>query len=180
MQSVAGCAAPPLAGVVASAAATALTAVPTKVAANTCQAPIDVALLLDQLNAWRSQGQSCGKSPRPIAPPLRWELTLAHSAQAYADELAQRDLLSHVGVGGGGLRDRFKHSGYLIGRAGENLAAGQDDLDEALQTWHTSAGHCDNLMQPDFLDVGLACAVGPGTYQRYWVMHLGRSVINLP
>ncbi len=148
--------------------------------ANSCQAPVDVAWLLAQLNALRSQGQSCGEVPRPAAPPLRWEPKLAHSAQAFAAELAQRDGLSHVGAGGGGLRERFKRSGYLFARAGENLAAGQEELDEALQVWLNSASHCDNLMQPEFRDVGLACAVGPGTYQRYWVLHLGRSAINFP
>jgi uncharacterized protein YkwD len=148
--------------------------------ANSCQAPVNVAWLLDQLNAWRSQGQSCGGVPKPAAPPLRWEPKLAHSAQAFATELAQRDGLSHVGTGGGGLRERFKRSGYLIARAGENLAAGQEELDEALQVWLDSAAHCNNLMQAEFRDVGLACAIGPGAYQRYWVMHLGRSVVTFP
>jgi uncharacterized protein YkwD len=141
---------------------------------------VDVAWLLGQLNALRSQGQSCGEVPMPAAPPLRWESRLARSAQSFATELAQRDVLSHVGANGGGLRERFKRSGYLIARAGENLAAGQDEWDEVLQVWLNSAVHCDNLMQPEFRDVGLACSVGPGAYQRYWVMHLGRSVSNFP
>ncbi|MGS0758285.1 CAP domain-containing protein, partial [Roseateles sp. GG27B] len=68
----------------------------------------------------------------------------------------------------------------MIARAGENLAAGQEELDEALQVWLNSASHCDNLMQAEFRDVGLACAVGPGAYQRYWVMHLGRSAVTFP
>lgn len=153
---------------------------PVAAAASACLAPIDVTWLLDQLNGARSQGQSCGGAPKPAAPPLRWEPKLAHSAQAFADELAQRDVLSHVGAAGGSLRARFKRSGYLTARAGENLAAGQEDLDEVLQVWRHSAMHCDNLMQPDFLDVGLACAVGPGAYERYWVMHLGRSTVTLP
>ena len=153
---------------------------PINAPANSCQAPVDVAWLLDQLNALRSQGQMCGSVTRPAAPPLHWEPKLARSAQAYADELAQRDVLSHVGATGGGLRERFKRSGYLIARAGENLAAGQEELDEALQIWLNSASHCDNLLQAEFRDVGLACAVGPGVYRRYWVLHLGRSAVIFP
>lgn len=173
--SMAACAEPALAEAMPAAVAASANA-----PAYSCQAPVDVAWLLDQLNALRRQGQLCGSVARPAAPPLRWEPKLARSAQDFATELAQRDVLSHVGVDGSGIRQRFKRSGYLIARAGENLAAGQDDLDEALQSWLASAGHCDNLMQPDFRDVGLACAVGPGAYRQYWVMHLGRSVSNLP
>ena len=177
-QSMAARAEPVLAEAVPAAAA--VSAASDSAPANSCQAPVDVAGLLAQLNALRSQGQLCGSVARPAAPPLRWEPKLARSAQGFAAELAQRGELSHVGAGGGGLRERFKRSGYLIARAGENLAAGQDELDEAVQVWLSSAAHCDNLMQPDFRDVGLACAVGPGAYRQYWVMHLGRSAVTFP
>ena len=60
--------------------------------------------------------------------------------------------------------------------AGENLAAGPDSLDEALAQWLASPAHCDNLMAAEFEDMGLACVSGPGRYERYWVLHLGRGI----
>ncbi|MGS0756868.1 hypothetical protein ACVBEH_20920, partial [Roseateles sp. GG27B] len=69
-QSMAARAEPTLAEAVPAASASASAAV--NATANSCQAPVDVAWLLAQLNALRSQGQVCGQVPRPAAPPLRW------------------------------------------------------------------------------------------------------------
>lgn len=135
---------------------------------------------LARLNVFRTQSQLCGHRRLPAAPPLQWDARLQASASAYAGELSAADKLSHIGPGGSSLRQRFRASGYVMRRAGENLAAGQEDLDEVLATWTRSATHCENLMQPDFLDAGLACVSGPGMYERYWVLHLGRAVAEQP
>jgi uncharacterized protein YkwD len=145
-------------------------------AAKSCPSPAEIHAELLRLNAFRTQAQACGRKLLPAAPPLRWEGRLEASALAFAAELAQGDQLSHVGLKGSSLRERFRQSGYVMRRAGENLAAGQESLDEVLATWTLSAQHCENLMQSEFVDVGLACVVGPGRYDRYWVLHLGRPV----
>ena len=63
---------------------------------------------------------------------------------------------------------------YAAAGVGENLAAGQSDIEDALQAWLASPSHCANLMQPEYRDVGLACVQRRGSrYERFWVAHFG-------
>jgi uncharacterized protein YkwD len=42
--------------------------------------------------------------------------------------------------------------------------------------WIASPGHCANLMNASFVEVGVACVPGTAgdTYSTYWTMDLGR------
>jgi uncharacterized protein YkwD len=153
-------------------------AVPTsgQVIESGCQDKVVVEQVLNYVNKLRAQGHACGQSSFEPALPLRWEQRLEQTAQGHAAELAQGDQINHLAANGLTLRDRLRLNGYLAMRVGENLAAGQESLDEVLQTWSSSSKHCENLMQPAFKDVALVCASGPGKYGRYWVLNLGRSV----
>lgn len=139
-------------------------------AAPSCQPDAEAALR--SLNALRAQPQTCGARLWPAAPPLQWQATLGESAKRYATELAARDRLSHVSASGATLRTRLREVGYLMRKSGENLAGGPETLEEAMGLWLVSPEHCENLMQPDFQEVGLACETGPGQLQRYWVVQL--------
>ncbi|MDC8785718.1 CAP domain-containing protein [Paucibacter sp. hw1] len=139
-----------------------------------CDGAPDPVQVLRDLNALRSQARQCGDHPFSAAEPLRWDSRLQASAQAYADEMARNDFFSHVDGEGRGLRYRVLRQGYSFRRVGENLAAGPQRLDEVITGWIDSAGHCENIMEPQFVDAGLACVNGPGRYARYWVLHLGR------
>ncbi|MCV2360712.1 CAP domain-containing protein [Paucibacter sp. TC2R-5] len=141
-----------------------------------CQNKVPVEQVIQDLNAFRAQPRSCGSQDFGPAGPLRWEGRLAQAAQSHATELAQGEQLNHRSTNGRTLRERLRASGYLAYRVGENLAAGQESLDEVLQTWIVSTKHCENIMQADFRDVALACASGPGKYGNYWVLNLGRSI----
>ena len=124
------------------------------------------------LNALRARAQRCGDQLWPAVPALKVNAVLSESARRYAQELARRDRIDHVGEAGLSLRARLREAGYTLRVAGENLAGGPETLDEVLAQWLTSAGHCENLMGAGFQEFGLACATGPGQYQRYWVLHL--------
>lgn len=130
------------------------------------------------VNTLRAQARSCGAAVLPAAAALRWDPRLLASAQAYAEELARRDTLSHEGQQARSLRERLRTAGYRMRLAGENLAAGPDTVEEALAQWLASPAHCDNLMAAEFDDMGLACVPGQGRYEHYWVLHLGRGVPN--
>lgn len=140
-----------------------------------CPASTGAEEALRQLNALRAGARSCGAVSLPAAGALRWNVQLAASAQAYAEELAQRDTLSHQGQRASTLRERLFQAGYRMRQSGENLAAGPETLEQTLAQWTASPGHCDNLMFRDFQDMGLACVAAPGRHERFWVLHLGRS-----
>ena len=163
-----------IAAVLLTAACMMVQAEPVAESPTDCQPAAEPALAA--LNSLRASARMCGATLFAAAAALRWDARLHASARSFAEELARRDTLSHQGQVLRSLRERLRTSGYVLRSAGENLAAGPTDLDEALQHWLLSREHCENLMLADFRDVGLACVSGPGRYERFWVLHLGRSV----
>ena len=147
---------------------------PAAMAAPGCQPDADATVRA--LNTLRAQAQTCGHRAWPAAPALRWQATLGGSARRYAQELAARDRLDHVGAHGATLRTRLREAGYVMRVSGENLAGGPETLDEVLALWLASPAHCENLMGAEFEEVGLACVAGPGQLQRYWVLQLAAPV----
>lgn len=131
------------------------------------------ALVVERLNELRRRGDApCGGVA--AARLLAWETRLAASAHEQAVDLALRDRLSHVDAMQRGFAARLQSVGYRAAGAGENLAAGQVSVDDALRAWVASPPHCANLMKPEFSDVGLACVQRRGSrYERFWVAHLG-------
>ena len=130
---------------------------------------------VDQLNAMRRHPAQCAASNAAMQR-LSLESRLAASAQEQARDLAVQDRLSHVDSRNRGLGVRLRSVGYAAAGAGENLAAGQSDIEDALQAWLASPSHCANLMQPEYRDVGLACVQRRGSrYERFWVAHFGVS-----
>lgn len=130
------------------------------------------------LQALRAQPRRCGDRLWPAAPPLAAEAHLAAAARRYAEELARRDRIDHVGEAGASLRRRLHEAGYVLRQAAENLAGGPESLDEALAQWLASPTHCENLMAAEFQEFGLACATGPGHLQRYWVLQLAEPAAS--
>jgi uncharacterized protein YkwD len=131
---------------------------------------------VEQLNALRRRPAACAPGSAAMQR-LTWESRLAASAQEQARDLALQDRLSHVDSRNRGLGSRLRSVGYAAAGAGENLAAGQTDIEDTLQAWLASPSHCANLMQPEYRDVGLACVQRRGSrYERFWVAHFGAPV----
>ena len=128
---------------------------------------------VDQLNALRRESAPCATVGAAMQR-LSWESRLAASAHEQAVDLAMQDRLSHTDSRNRGFGVRLRSSGYAAAGAGENLAAGQTDIEDTLQAWLASPSHCANLMQPEYRDVGLACVQRRGSrYERFWVAHFG-------
>jgi uncharacterized protein YkwD len=128
---------------------------------------------VEQLNALRRQAAPCAAASTAMQR-LTWESRLAASAHEQAVDLALQDRLSHTDSRNRGFGVRLRSSGYAAAGAGENLAAGQTDIEDTLQAWLASPSHCANLMQPEYRDVGLACVQRRGSrYERFWVAHFG-------
>ena len=66
--------------------------------------------------------------------------------------------------------ERVRAVGYKETLVGENIAYGPPSADDVVKGWLDSPGHCENIMDPRFTEMGLAYAPGrapkPGLY---WV-----------
>ncbi|WP_163033862.1 CAP domain-containing protein, partial [Pseudomonas viridiflava] len=96
------------------------------------------------------------------------------AAQGHSQSMASENYFQHRGFDGDSPADRARAAGYSGRQIGENIAAGQSTPGKAMASWLASPGHCANLMNPMFTEVGVAYATGPQTdYGVYWTMLFG-------
>jgi uncharacterized protein YkwD len=144
----------------------------------TCGLPGFQAEALALVNAHRAAGASCGSSGSFAATtPLAWNTLLTQAALVHSDDMVANDFVSHTGSDGSNAGQRSTAAGYLWSTWGENIAAGQPTVAIVVAAWMASPGHCANLMQPAFRDIGLACVSGSASnvYRSYWTMALGAA-----
>jgi uncharacterized protein YkwD len=147
-------------------------------ASATCGVSDFAASALARINQLRAAGASCG-SRGAFAPalPLRWNRLLTRAAASHTADMAANDYFSHTSADGRSMSDRVNATGYAWSSLGENIAAGYATVDSVMDGWMLSDGHCANLMNPGFDEVGLACVAGAAgsRYGHYWTQDLARS-----
>lgn len=142
----------------------------------TCNLPNFEAEMLAAVNARRRAGASCGtRGSFPAAPDLAWNAAITQAAVAHSDDMVARNFFDHTGSDGSSPGDRMTAAGYPWRGWGENIAAGQSSVAEVVDGWMKSDGHCANLMNAAFRDIGVACVAGNAgtTYRSYWTQDFG-------
>ena len=70
--------------------------------------------------------------------------------------------------------DRAELAGYAGSLVGENIAAALPTARKVLEGWLASPGHCANLMNPAYTELGAAYAVDPQSDAAiYWTAMFG-------
>ena len=151
---------------------------PTPASASTCNIANFSATALARINQLRAAGADC-RTGGQFAPAgaLAWNGLLTQAAQGHTQDMVTANFFSHTGSGGSTLTSRVNATGYLWSALGENIAAGYSGIDAVMAGWMASDGHCANLMNSNFTEVGLVCINGTSanTYGNYWTMDLGKS-----
>lgn len=128
------------------------------------------------INERRAAGATCGSrgSFVPTAA-LAAHSQLTAAAYAHSRDMADNDYFSHTSLDGRTLGTRVSAAGYAWTSVGENIAAGYATVQQSVDAWMASDGHCANLMNSRFTEFGLACAHnGASTYGTYWTLVLAR------
>jgi uncharacterized protein YkwD len=110
--------------------------------------------ILDAVNAARAVPRQCGEQAFGAAPPVVWNKALGAAALAHSRDMAARRHFGHEGSDGSMVASRTTRAGYNWRLVGENIAAGQTSAAEAVAGWLDSPGHCANLMNPAFTEMG--------------------------
>jgi len=126
----------------------------------------DEQAVVDLINAHRANN---GLSPLNVSS------TLTDVALWMSQDMAEKDYFSHTDSLGRDPFERMADFGYDYNTwKGENLAAGSDTPQMTFQLWRDSPGHNANMLNPNFVVVGLAKAYGPNsTYGWYWSAEFG-------
>jgi uncharacterized protein YkwD len=131
--------------------------------------------ILELINEARATPRTCGNQRFNAAPPLRWNEMLAESSLRHSEDMARYDFFDHINPRDGTHSwDRVERAGYRYSTTGENIAGGQQSPEEAVAGWIKSAGHCANLMNPEYVDMGAAVAVNrSSSLGLYWTQEFG-------
>ncbi len=130
--------------------------------------------ILQRVNDVRAKPRTCGKESFGKAPALSWNAELGKAALAHSEDMADKDYFSHQGRDGSQVSDRASRAGYSWQRIGENIAAGQGSAEQVMAGWLASPGHCKNIMNPDFTEMGAAYATNPqSAATSYWTQVFG-------
>jgi uncharacterized protein YkwD len=141
-----------------------------RVARPPLQPGVTAARVLELVNAARATARKCGRKDYAAAAPLTLSARLSSVALLHAQDMALHTTLDHRGSDGSEPVERVARSGYEWRAVGENVAAGQDDANAVVAAWLESPGHCLNIMEPGFTEMGVAFSLAaPGSDPEiYW------------
>jgi Cysteine-rich secretory protein family len=148
--------------------------------------------LLNLINAKRASGYACpipdpnalpGSSKKTKAMPavaaMKWHDKLELAALRHTNVLLEKGpefnkVDPHSGIGDGNPGSRANAVGYKWLVIGENIAGGAPTVADAVSDWLASdMGHCEAIMDKDFVELGAAKLVG-GPYGTYWTLDFGK------
>ena len=125
--------------------------------------------LLELVNNYRQKGCNCGSEYFPSAEPIVWNDLLESAAKIHSDDMNKNNFFSHTGSDGNNAGYRISNVGYNWSTCGENIAKGYKTEDDVIIGWINSEGHCKNIMNPDFKEMGVA------TSGEYWTQVFGKK-----
>lgn len=130
--------------------------------------------VLELVNERRAAGASCGGQAFGAAEPLAMESALLCAARVHSLDMAERGFFGHDNPDGEGPFDRMRRAGYRFSAAGENIAAGQSTPQMVVQGWMDSAGHCRNIMNADYTELGVGYVqTDTAEFSHYWTQVFG-------
>jgi len=116
-------------------------------------------------------------------PSLKLSEKLNESSAAKARDMFANQYFAHVSPGGKGVADLAAEAGYEFIAIGENLAMGnfKDDKD-LVDAWMASPGHRENILNPQYQEIGIAVLQGQYQGKTTWmaVQHFGLPLSACP
>ena len=135
------------------------------------QLELDVLALVNEV---RAAGADChSKGVFAATGPLNMNPALRCAARKHSADMAARNFFDHTNPDGETPWDRMDKAGYgAYSNAGENIAAGSPDAQGTMDQWLGSDGHCANIMNPNFQEIGVGYSTG-GQYGHLWTQVFG-------
>lgn len=123
--------------------------------------------ILRLVNKFRSTGGKCGDTFYPAAPALTWNDQLEQAALVHSKDMQTRKYFNHYSPEGNNAGERIDAVGYRWMTFGENIGLGYKNENEVVEAWKQSPGHCKNMLNPKYKEMGVA-RVG-----QYWTQNFG-------
>ena len=109
--------------------------------------------------------------------PMRLNGSLNDAAQAHSAVQASVGSIFHIAPDGSNPGQRIARTGYQFSTWGENVAAGYRNATAVMAAWMRSPGHCRNILNPAFTELGVGYVKrdnDPSRYFDYWTQVFAR------
>lgn len=113
-------------------------------------------VLLQLVNDARKKGCNCGSKYYAPVTALSWNDQLEKAAYGHSNDMSRNRYFSHTGSDGSGSAERIERTGYRWRYYGENIAQGYPNEKAVVTGWLSSPGHCANIMNKNFKEMGAA------------------------
>lgn len=124
--------------------------------------------IVSLVNGVRARGRKCGTKHFAAAKPVVWNDKLAIAALDHSIDMAVNNHFDHTGTNGLQVDARAALAGYDWSTIAENISKNSESMEHAVKGWTNSAGHCENMMNPNVTEVGAARA------NSFWTLVLAR------
>jgi uncharacterized protein YkwD len=129
-------------------------------------------------NEARAMGANCGGQQFAAAPPLVMNELLRCSSRLHSLDMGENDFFDHTNLAGQDPFDRMMEAGYSGGFMGENIAMGQQSPQQVVDGWMDSPGHCMNIMNAGYTEIGIGYWEGMAESQwfngnKLWTQNFG-------
>ena len=128
---------------------------------------VDKTMILQLINDVRQTGCTCGTTPMPAVTTLAWNDQLAKAAYDHSADMEANNYFSHTGLDNSDPGQRITAAGYSWHAYGENIASGYTSEQAVVAGWLQSEGHCKNIMNAGYKDMGV------GRDGNYWTQEFG-------
>jgi uncharacterized protein YkwD len=133
---------------------------------STVPSTVNKTILIQLVNEVRKNGCQCGDTYYNPAPVVSWNSQLEAAAYHHSKDMNDKKYFSHESPDGSDAADRITRAGYNWSTYGENIGQGYSDEHKVINGWLNSPGHCRNIMNKLYKEMGVA-RVGS-----YWTMVL--------
>lgn len=138
-------------------------------------AKLDKALILKLVNEVRAKGYQCGSTYYKPAPAVKWNDTLEKVAYGHSLDMATKNYFTHDSQDGTKYYERISRVGYQASTSAENIGAGYNSVQSAINGWLKSTGHCENIMNANVTEMGVGYAYAKNSkWGHYWTMVLAK------
>ncbi len=113
-------------------------------------------------------------------PALKANAQLQQAAQGHSVDMAEHNVISHLGSNGSTPAQRIAAAGYRYANWAENIAVTQPTPEAAVDAWFNETppndGHRLNILNCTLLDIGVGFYYSAtSSYRYYWTQDFGRA-----
>ncbi len=103
--------------------------------------------------------------------------SLSNASEYHSQDMATKGYFEHTMPDGTTVEQNVRNHGYRGTTFGENIVAGTETAEEALQAWKDSPAHNENMLRPAFNAIGIGRYYIEGSpYGWYWTTDFGGTV----